>query len=283
MRVGRSGIAVAVTLAGCSLITPLDFVGGTAGTSGAGGTGSGAGGRAGGRGGDAGSAGTHAEGGTGDGAMGGGGNGVGGGRGGTTGSGGASGEGGEAGDAGHGGDGDGGTTTAGAGGKGGGGTGGDGGGGAGTTGGGTGGDTAGTSGGGGCAGANVESDPMHCGSCGIVCGATESCIDGLCVDSPCDGLCATWVTVPLLGDGYRADNIGTAEQCYEVIGYERTMMAPAFVCWNFAPERALEINGVTAACMTEPGVALPAERLGGYCVKAGAGNHSYAGFKFPLP
>ena len=35
--------------------------------------------------------------------------------------------------------------------------------------------------------------------------------------------------------------------------------------------------------VTEPGVELPAERAGGYCVEVSAGDHSYAGFKFPLP
>jgi hypothetical protein len=187
------------------------------------------------------------------------------------GSGGASGEAGAGGEAGQGGVGEGGfagTSLGGAGGAAGGGTGG------------TAGDTAG---GGGCAGAELVSDPMHCGACGTTCGAAEFCIEGSCVVSPCDGLCATFVTVPLVGDGYRMDDIGTAEGCFEVVGYERTSAAPALVCWNFLAPRALEINASPAACMTEPGVGLPEQRAGGYCVIVGAGDHPYAGFKFPLP
>jgi hypothetical protein len=267
LRAGHSSFALVVALASCSLITPLDFVGGTAGTPGVGGDGAGVGG------GGAGSGGTAGTGGDG-GAATGGGSGVG--AGGGTEAGGTGGDdGGEAGDAGQGGAGDGGT-----GGHQGGSSGG---GSAGASGGGVGGDTAGTSGGGGCAGADLGSDPSHCGMCGTMCEASEVCIDGSCTGSPCDGLCATWLTVPVAGDGYRMDDIGTAEQCFEVTGYAPTMASPALICWNFVDPRTIEINGVPAACMTEPGVPLPEERVGGYCVKVSAGDHWYAGFKFPLP
>jgi hypothetical protein len=123
---------------------------------------------------------------------------------------------------------------------------------------------------------------MHCGACGTVCGATEYCIEGACIASPCDGLCPMFVTVPLAGDGFRMDNIGTVEQCFEVVGYERPSDPAALICWNFVPGRTLEVNGTTVACLPE-GVTLGAERAGGYCLKAGSGDHPYAGFKFPLP
>jgi hypothetical protein len=91
-----------------------------------------------------------------------------------------------------------------------------------------------------------------------------------------------FVTVPLAGDGFRMDNIGTVEQCFEVVGYERPSDPAALICWNFVPGRTLEVNGTTVACLPE-GVTLGAERAGGYCLKAGSGDHPYAGFKFPLP
>jgi hypothetical protein len=91
------------------------------------------------------------------------------------------------------------------------------------------------------------------------------------------------VSVSLAGDGFRMDNIGTTEQCFEVVGYERMGDEPVLVCWNFAAGRTLEVNGEPLSCEVEPGVALGAERAGGYCVTVGAGDHSFAGFKFPLP
>jgi hypothetical protein len=79
------------------------------------------------------------------------------------------------------------------------------------------------------------------------------------------------------------DDIGTAEQCFEVIGYARNGSEPALVCWNFQDGRTLEVNGAAIACVVEPGAEIGMPRAGGYCVKAGAGDFSYAGFKFPLP
>jgi hypothetical protein len=263
VRAGHSGIALAVALASCSLITPLDFVGGVGGATGAGGDTAGVGGIGAGTGGTAGTSADGGGGNTGGGGVGGGG----------TAQGGSSGdEGGDSGEAGHGGVGEGGTGEQG---------GSSGRGGADSA--GTGGDTGGTSGGGGCAGADVGSDPLHCGMCGTVCEDTEVCIEGDCVGSPCDGLCETWLTVPVAGDGYRMDDIGTGEQCFEVIGYAPTVAAPALICWNFVSPRLLEINGVQTECLVEPGAPLPSERAGGYCVKVSAGDHWYAGFKFPLP
>jgi hypothetical protein len=287
VRARRSGLGavVALAVAGCSLITPLDFVGGSATGSGGRGGASGSGGTTGGRGG---AGGTNPEGGMGEGAMGNvaGGGASGRGAGGTAGKGGTAGtggdpEGGDAGDAGEGGMGQGGS--AGAGGAGAGGAGKGGASGLGGSSGGKAGDTgAGTSGGGGCAGADLGSDPLHCGACGTTCGAEDYCIDGACVSSPCDGLCETFTSVPLENDGYRMDLIGNGEACFEVVGYVRTMSAPQIICWEFVPGRVLEVNGTVTAC-NPGGVAPGAERAGGYCVKAGAGDHDYAGFKFPLP
>jgi len=142
---------------------------------------------------------------------------------------------------------------------------------------------AGAAGGGGCAGANLDSDPMHCGNCSTVCVGAEQCLDGVCADSPCDGLCGTSVPVSLGSDGFRMDNIGTAEQCYEVVGYERDGSEPTVICWEFAPGRSLEVNGQSIECLLEPGAGVGDPRAGGYCLKAGVGNFDFAGFKFPLP
>jgi hypothetical protein len=269
--VRRSGLGAVVAAAavGCSLITPLDYVGGSpAGSGGRDGTG-GTGGAVGG----VGNEGGNPEGGTGEGATGGVTMGGASGASGSTngGFGGSAADGGTGGDAGEGGlgeSGSGGSGNAGGGG---------------VSGGGVGGDSAGTAGGGGCAGADLGSDPMHCGACGTVCGAADYCIDGACVSSPCDGLCSDIVNVESGTDGYRMDNIGTAERCFEVVGFQRTMNAAVLICWNFASGRTLEVNGNATPCMTEPGTTLGGERAGGYCVKAGAGQFDYAGFKFRFP
>jgi len=79
------------------------------------------------------------------------------------------------------------------------------------------------------------------------------------------------------------DNVGTSEQCFEVLGYERPTGTPSLICWNFDAGRTLLVNGQAVVCATEPGVAIGDPRAGGYCIKAGAGNWSYAGFKLPLP
>jgi hypothetical protein len=141
----------------------------------------------------------------------------------------------------------------------------------------------GTAGGAGCPGKVLDEDPENCGACANVCGAAEECVQGDCVGSPCDGLCATFVTIPQGGDGFRMDDIGTVEQCFEVVGYVRNGSEPTLVCWNFVEPRTLEVNGTAIGCEIEPGAGVGDPRAGGYCLKVGAGDHSYAGFKFPLP
>jgi hypothetical protein len=271
LRVGRSavGIAVVAAVVGCSLLTPLDYVGGVTGPAGGSPTGSsGTGGTLGGGGGSGAESGAGAFAGGGGGTEAGGTPGVGG----SSAEGGSAGEGGEAGEVSAG--------TAGIGGVS--GVGGADGGTGGSS--GSGGAAAGGMGGvGGCPGVNLDEDPENCGTCGNVCDAAEQCLQGDCVGSPCDGLCPTFVTVLEGGDGFRMDDIGTAEQCFEVIGYVRNGSEPALVCWNFQTGRTLEVNGAAIACLVEPGAEVGTPRAGGYCVKAGAGDFAYAGFKFPLP
>jgi hypothetical protein len=267
-------------VAGCSLITPLDYVGGggTAGVGGSAGTpdpsggsglsisgfagaedgGDSGGGRAGGTTGVGGASGR-------SGAAGGGT----GGRDGKSGDGGkAGGEpagmGGEAGEAGEAGEG-GSSGSAGAG-SGGAGNGGSAGGGAGGTGGkgGAGGNAGGGSGG--CPGAELDTDPLNCGECGHECGSTELCDERECVVSPCAGLCETRGVLKFNGTAYRADTITQEAQCFETMALARDMVKVA--CWNFGG-RTLSINEETIPCDTSNRQLAVGRRNGGYCGQVG--------------
>jgi hypothetical protein len=84
------------------------------------------------------------------------------------------------------------------------------------------------------------------------------------------------------GDGFRADNIGTAERCFEVQGYTPTGTIPRIVCWNFDSGRTLQVNGQSIDCLNFAGYLLSVRRAGGYCVQVSAGGGQDAGFVFPL-
>jgi len=172
---------------------------------------------------------------------------------------------------------------------------------AGTGGGGTGGQNGGSSGtagmrggmgGAGMAGAagcqaNLSTDPQHCGTCSTVCGAGIDCEGGKCISSPCVGICDTWTTLPTASDGFRKDDIGNMDVCFENIGYDTAVIPPkrpSIICWNFAAGRTLQVNDVTLACVTEPGTELTMPlRGGGYCIHASAGENAFAGLKLPIP
>ncbi|HEY3493696.1 MAG TPA: hypothetical protein VGK73_03375 [Polyangiaceae bacterium] len=145
--------------------------------------------------------------------------------------------------------------------------------------------SAGTSGNGGCAGANLQSDVENCGACGNECPDGEPCVKGVCVSSPCEGLCSTWT--PLLRDQgeLRADDIGEDARCFEVTGYVPPASGKREVSfWNFYSPRSFEVNGVAMVYVpaTHGGVfTLPAERAGGYCVDISAGKEAWAGFVLP--
>jgi hypothetical protein len=283
------GTAVVLGLAGCSLLTPLDYVGGAgaAGVGGGAGTldpsggsglsisgfagaddgGDSGGGRAGGTtgvGGAAGRSGGAAGGGTG-------------GRGGRAGDGGKAGAepagmGGEAGEAGEAGEGGssgsagGGTGGAGSGGAGNGGSAGDGSGGTSGKGG-----ASGNAGGGsgGCAGANLDTDPLNCGECGHECDSTEICDARDCVVSACAGLCETRSFLTLENNAYRADRFGGAAQCFETRGIDKNPVN--VVCWLFEG-RSFGINDQESVpCVNGTGIQFSgAKRNGGYCAQVGA-------------
>jgi hypothetical protein len=279
--------------AGCSLLIPLDYTGGTA-TGGAAGKGTagtvgiagtlgqdgGAGGMTAGKGGGAGQAGAGGAGG-GQGATGGRGEGgssdVGGGDAGGAPNGGVGAEAG----AGEGGETPGGSggTVGGTGGAGMGGLGGRGLGGRGGRGG-----RAGAAGaGGGCAGANPNSDPLSCGPCGLVCESGDECSQGQCVASPCDKLCTGITSVTLApGEGYKRDNLTLDPVCLEVMGYDPTAQDPSFVCWNMAG-RSTQLNGETWNCNGSGRVIPTPLRKGGYCVYVTPGSiaSQFPGFEFP--
>ena len=73
---------------------------------------------------------------------------------------------------------------------------------------------------------DLSSDAAHCGSCTQTCLSTQTCSDGVCLSSPCDGLCATPETVPLGADGFRVEPLGAASRCLEVRGYAPTLTDP---------------------------------------------------------
>ncbi len=295
----------------CSLLVPLDYTGGVEGSPSnkAGRGGDGAAGSAA----FSGDGGSMSEGGTGDGgapeggtdsgATGGVGGPATGGVGAMGGTGGDGGEAGEAGDGGTGGANGGMSGTGGASGgegatagQGGGGLGGAGGGGAGAGGnGGRAGGRGGTSGMGGrsagaggtagndeCPGADLQTDEMHCGNCTTVCPTGEECLGGVCVSSPCEGLCATWTGLPWSpGDGYRKENVGNGASCYEITGYNPAPVMPKVTCWELIDGRIFEINGQSISCpQLDPGADISAPQRGdGYCVRVGAGEEEFGGFR----
>jgi hypothetical protein len=126
---------------------------------------------------------------------------------------------------------------------------------------------------------------MHCGSCTNACLTGEECLGGICVTTPCEGLCAPATAVSVFGsEGYKVESFGTtAERCYEVQSYVPTEGAPSIVCWNFTSTKILTVNGVATICDDGAGVELTmATRAGGYCVQASMGDHPFAGFVLPF-
>jgi hypothetical protein len=157
---------------------------------------------------------------------------------------------------------------------------------------------AGAAGAGGCAGAeccdvtqtfcaeecvDLMTDAAHCGDCDNACDDDVSCEGGRCLDSPCVGLCDNPMPVSEGSDGFRVDNVGSAARCFEVVNYHRPAMPPSIICWGFADARTLSVNGTLAECMAEPGFSLPRERGKGYCVQMSEGPNDWTGFKLPIP
>jgi len=294
--------------AGCSLIIPLDYVGGGAGNGGSGGTGAGHGGTMGGSTTQGGSS-NGAEAGAGEGGFGEVGGGlVGGdsgssGRGGSTQGGGGQGgsmggvsgsemggtsmgaiggssPGGEAGAGAEGGTSNGGVSGSNAGssgtaGAGRGGRGGASGGGQGGTAG------AGMAGMGGCS-FDLTSNPQHCGSCTNACAVGDECIDSKCVSSPCDELgCGSIQMADYPPEGPRKNSVSTTNDvCVEVPTYAPGPgKLPAINCWN-TNGRKVEVNQVVVTCNGDQLMPMP-KRKGGYCFHAFSGGAVDTGFVMP--
>jgi hypothetical protein len=68
--------------------------------------------------------------------------------------------------------------------------------------------------------------------------------------------------------------LGTGATCQEVTGGSLT----GFVCDNFVAPRTFTVNGTSFNCVTGGTFSLPAQRNGGYCMQASAGDYSYAFF-----
>ena len=88
---------------------------------------------------------------------------------------------------------------------------------------------------------------------------------------PCAGLCTSTATIaPKANSG----DLGTGATCQEVTGGTVT----GLVCGNFVAPRTFTVNGMSFNCTSGGTFTLPAEKNGGYCMQASAGNYSYAYF-----
>jgi hypothetical protein len=140
---------------------------------------------------------------------------------------------------------------------------------------------------GGCAGADLDTDHEHCGTCEHACGIRQQCLDGYCASSPCDGICAglTVTVVPKGNNEFRQDKVGTAAGCFEVVGYEpMTPSVQRIIGWEFHNGRVMQVNGVPVTPIADPGCQLDTipERVGGFCVHVTADPAvDYSGFRFP--
>jgi hypothetical protein len=101
------------------------------------------------------------------------------------------------------------------------------------------------------------------------------------LNGPCDGICDDPEYVSLSGDGSRVVPLGTAARCFYVEDYHPTETTERIVCWNFAADRSLRVNGDNVPCRTDEGHPLNEQRGGGYCVQVGQGGGNDAGFLFP--
>jgi hypothetical protein len=98
--------------------------------------------------------------------------------------------------------------------------------------------------------------------------------------TPCEGRCSSPESLIDSGGGLRpaSSTLGTSERCFEAYNYKPAN--PRIVCWNFAdePRRTLQVNGQLVPCVNGNGTPLSAEPSGMYCVQVGEGNWNEAGF-----
>ena len=87
---------------------------------------------------------------------------------------------------------------------------------------------------------------------------------------PCAGLCSNPTAV---APNANSGDLGTGATCNDVVG-----SVTHLVCGNFLAPRAFSVNGKAVDCATGGTFTLPAPVNGGFCMQAGAGQHSYAYF-----
>ena len=85
---------------------------------------------------------------------------------------------------------------------------------------------------------------------------------------PCSDLCGDPTSVAIRKN---SGDLGIEATCTEVLG-----SASGMVCGNFVPPRTLSVNGTIVSCTGN--ITLPAERNGGFCFQATAGQYPYAYF-----
>ena len=127
---------------------------------------------------------------------------------------------------------------------------------------------------------DLKTDPEHCVACNAACDPGDGCLDGACVSGPCFGLCENPESMPRGTEGLRVEPLGATSRCFAATDY--TAAAPRIVCWGFAAERTLAVNGEPIDCVDGVGVALGAERAGGYCIEVGEGPSDWAGILLPF-
>src|SRR5690606_21019494 len=100
---------------------------------------------------------------------------------------------------------------------------------------------------------DLESNDDHCSECFQACTGIDHCWGGEGLSGPCDGICDNPEVVNLSGDGYRVDPLGMAARCFSVEDYHPTETNERIVCWNFAADRTLRVNGMPVPCRTNEG------------------------------
>jgi hypothetical protein len=133
----------------------------------------------------------------------------------------------------------------------------------------------GRSGGGGVGGPATGGAAGGSSSGGAAGGQTGS-MGGSTGTRPCDGLCLNAIEVaPKKISG----NLGTATSCNEVIPTAAVSII-GLNCGNFVAPRTFSVNATPLDCAASnnKNFPLPAQRNGGYCMQASAGNNSFAYF-----
>ena len=112
-----------------------------------------------------------------------------------------------------------------------------------------------------------ESDENHCGRCGNACSPGGDCVQGVCIESPCQDICGPAVTM---------DPEGTVKPvgCYELFASDiPNATVPRLTGWEFRNNFSIAVNGEQWPTFTNGGDhPLGAMRAGGWCVQVLSGS-----------